>query len=134
MRRILIAVDGSPSAEQALELGLGLAAEQGAEVAVVHVAAPDARSGDPGQAPFLRTAGDRARALGIPCVLELAAGDPAREIVALGEALGADLLVVGSRGRGAVAGALLGTVSKGILDRARRPVLVVRGRRSEAAG
>ena len=38
MKRILIATDGSPSALQAVELGLELAAEQEAEAVFVHVA------------------------------------------------------------------------------------------------
>ena len=63
-------------------------------------------------------------------------GDPADEIVAYADTVDADLIVVGSRGHGAVASALLGSVSRGILREARRPVLVVRGaaaRRSRVA-
>jgi nucleotide-binding universal stress UspA family protein len=38
---------------------------------------------------------------------------------------GANLIVVGTHGRGAVAGALLGSVAKGLLHIAKCPVLVV---------
>lgn len=38
----------------------------------------------------------------------------------------ADLIVIGSRGRGAVKGLVLGSVSTGVLQRADRPVLVAK--------
>jgi nucleotide-binding universal stress UspA family protein len=51
-------------------------------------------------------------------------GSPARTL--LDEARGADLLVVGSRGRGGFAGLLLGSVSQHCVHHAPCPVVVVR--------
>jgi nucleotide-binding universal stress UspA family protein len=46
--------------------------------------------------------------------------------VAHAESCGADLIVIGSRGHGPVASALLGSVALGVLHAAKQPVLVVR--------
>jgi nucleotide-binding universal stress UspA family protein len=56
---------------------------------------------------------------------EILEGNPAEQIVELARARNAPLIVVGSRGLGAVTGALLGSVSSAVIHRADRPVLVV---------
>jgi len=53
-------------------------------------------------------------------------GEAAPEIVALGEEIGAGLIVMGSRGRGGMRGALMGSVSDSVMRHAHCPVLVVR--------
>jgi len=53
-------------------------------------------------------------------------GSPAEEITDAAKALGADLIVMGSRGLGGVRSALLGSVSDRVLHLAHCPVLVVR--------
>ncbi len=55
-------------------------------------------------------------------------GSPAEEIVRAAEELDADLIVLGSRGLGVVRSVLLGSVSQGVLNHARSPVLVYRPR------
>jgi nucleotide-binding universal stress UspA family protein len=56
----------------------------------------------------------------------LRVGKPDEEIVALGEELGAGLIVVGSRGRGRLRRALMGSVCDSVVRHAHCPVLVVR--------
>jgi nucleotide-binding universal stress UspA family protein len=142
MKTILIATDGSESAHEALEFGLELAEEQGATAYLVHVAQtvdvlPYGGFAVPAPAiphklgqedwSSLREAGDLADGKGVEYKTELLQGNPPDEIVAFGDAIEADLIVVGSRGRGTLASALLGSVSRGVLSESRRPVLVVRG-------
>jgi nucleotide-binding universal stress UspA family protein len=55
-----------------------------------------------------------------------AVGQPADVIAMRARAMQADLIVVGSRGRGPIASTVLGSVSAGVIDRAPCPVLVAR--------
>ncbi|MDQ4084152.1 MAG: universal stress protein, partial [Actinomycetota bacterium] len=57
-------------------------------------------------------------------------GRPADEIVALADDLDADLVVVGSRGAGAVKRLVMGSVSEGVVCLGSRPPLVMRGERA----
>jgi nucleotide-binding universal stress UspA family protein len=144
MKKILIATDGSPPAREAVAFGLDLAADQGAEAIVVRVAptldiVPMAGFGMPAAQPHPLSAHDRdaledasklAAKAGVSARTELLTGDTVDEIVAFADSIDADLIVVGSRGHGAVASAFLGSVSQGVLHEARRPVLVFRHARS----
>ena len=53
-------------------------------------------------------------------------GEVAREIVHLAEDLGAGLIVMGSRGRGGIRRALMGSVSDSVVRHAHCPVMVTR--------
>jgi nucleotide-binding universal stress UspA family protein len=147
MKRILIATDGSPASAEAVEFGLELVAEHDAEAIFVHVVPtayiiPMGGFGTTGALPRELTESDRApledaAALaaehGVQATKTLLRGDPVEEIVAYADSLDVDLIVIGSRGHGALASALLGSVSHGVLRDSRRPVLVVRGLAARAA-
>jgi nucleotide-binding universal stress UspA family protein len=122
--KILIATDGSPSALGAVEFGLDLAQEQSAWPVFIHVA-PHYRA----RAPLVE-AQRLAAEKNVPARTEPVSGNPAEAIVSYAQTIEADLIVVGSRGHGAAASVLLGSVSRGVLRSAHCPVVVVRGLRS----
>jgi nucleotide-binding universal stress UspA family protein len=145
MKQVLIATDGSPSAQEAVDVGLELAKEQGADVTFVHVTEPDEfHGGRVGTVPIthreevdesetaLQAAAEAAEAAGVSYALERISGETVDAIVALADTKNADLIVVGNRGRNAVTSALLGSVSHGILRQASRPVLVVKTAKTPA--
>ncbi|HEY2372123.1 MAG TPA: universal stress protein [Gaiellaceae bacterium] len=139
MTTIVIATDGSPQAREAVEYGLELAEAEEANAVLLQVMPPtDWTRLDRGgllrplvaelrlrDAPALAEASELAADRGVPCTAEIVAGRPADEIVAYADSIGADLIVMGSRGRGAVTGALLGSVSRDVLHESRTPVVVV---------
>lgn len=141
MNRILVATDGSQSSAEAVAFGVELAREQDTEVIFVHVVpavdiAPAMGFPMVGAVPHQVSDYDRApleKAVvyaaehGTPAQSELLTGDTVDEIVAYADSRDVDLIVVGSRGHGAIASTLLGSVSRGILHEVKRPVLVVRG-------
>ena len=137
-RHVLVAFDGSPDAELALEHAVGLAQVFRARLALVAVVPPPPSFA--WQAPGgVRAAHDaqqqdldqrlRAAADGVPDDLPLTTrlleGDPAREILRAAREGEHDLIVMGSRGRGRVTTALLGSVSNHVMHDARVPVLIV---------
>ena len=140
MRRIVIAFDGSDASGEALEQGLALARAAGAVATLVYVRhAPFPLVGDPFYARALGRELRRGRDVlheartvtaeaGVAAETELLEGDPAARIVELARLRGAELIVVGCRDRGALAEALLGSVSQAIVHEADRPVLVAKRR------
>jgi nucleotide-binding universal stress UspA family protein len=139
MTTIVIATDGSPAAHEAVEYGLELAVEEHAHAVLLQVMPPtDWTRLDRGgtlrpltdeiplrDAPALAEAAELALERGVPFTTEVVAGQPADEIVAYADSIDADVIVIGSRGLGTIAGALLGSVSRDVLRESRRPVVVV---------
>jgi nucleotide-binding universal stress UspA family protein len=70
--------------------------------------------------------GDFAAAHGLQMSLQYRIGHPAQAIAELTNEVMPDLLVMGTHGRSALAGVVLGSVAAGVLARTRVPVLLVR--------
>ena len=127
---ILLAVDSDPASVAAVDVTASLAVALRASVAVLHVERP-AETTDAGAAPDRRAVEELALR-GAKGQIVVRGGDPADEILAAGRALGCTLIVMGSRGRSALGGLLLGSVSREVTARAMCPVLVVRAKASLA--
>ncbi|HEY5659999.1 MAG TPA: universal stress protein [Gaiellaceae bacterium] len=137
-REIVIGTDGSAGAALAVEQGVWLAKMLGARATFVAVARePSLVLGEPYYQRALTADLAKARAAiddavlfaeerDVPYESEILEGAPAEKILGVAQAHGADMIVVGCRGRGAVTGAVLGSVSSDVVHRADRPVLVAR--------
>ena len=139
-RKILVAVDESAFAARAADVGFDLARSLGAEVAILHVVDPavDAYAPEGGiraseLVALAQQDGKRLlaafaqRAALQPAPLEfIHVGKPAAEIVKGAKDWRADLIVIGSHGRGRVERLLLGSVAEAVMRHATCPVLVVR--------
>ena len=138
MKRILIATDGSDGAWAAVEEGVALASETGASVTFVTVRSQvSGLFGDPLYQRHLTHQLAHARAalvpaeaeaerMGVDSESEILEGDPVERIVEAARTWAADLVVVGSRGHGAVTSAVIGSVSREVVRLSPAPVMVVR--------
>lgn len=138
IRKILLAVDGSEAANKAAGAAASLARLTGAQV-LLFTCFPLLEGGeqpfvDPGGELPLREQAEKFFAVsrgllgdaGVTFSAKHATGDPDQEIVALAEAEGCDLIVMGSRGLGKVMGLILGSVTKSVVQAAPCSVFVVR--------
>lgn len=141
---ILLATDGSPSAEEAERAAIALADSTRAVLHVVHVwtippehIGPGLNSADRAYVAELHEEQGRhvlatvlerlAMAGGTIAGAQLRRGHLAEEVLGEAETVGADLIVTGSRGSGQAKRVMLGSVAEAIVRGATCPVLVVRG-------
>jgi nucleotide-binding universal stress UspA family protein len=137
-RNIVTAYDGSDGAHAALEVAARLASTDGASLTLVHSVTrpvgmdpPISSKPDPEQVAEGRHLVERAIAdldpeLGAsPWIVSGPAGEA---VLVVAEEIGADLIVTGSRGRGRLTRAVLGSVSSHLVHNAGCDVLVVHPR------
>jgi len=136
MRRIVVGVDDSLGARAALDWALDEARRQGARVEVLHAfevevawidGADFARwsqlQRQAAEAALSMVVEDAASPASVEVDARVVEGNPVTVLVEASQH--ADLLVVGSRGRGGLRGLLLGSVSQRCVERADCPVVVV---------
>jgi nucleotide-binding universal stress UspA family protein len=144
MKLILVATDGSASADRAIDFAANLAKVFGAALLIVNAKCGDGLPGDAmsrldearsawldnlleaHSAEILTKAQKRACAAGAAAViLESRGGDAVHAILDAAREKEAALIVVGKRGQGRVAGLLLGGVSQKLVSLAPLPVAVI---------
>jgi nucleotide-binding universal stress UspA family protein len=138
MNSILIATDGSEASAEALDVAIDMALERHATLHVLTVRPPrpaGRRSVGPpilevemrgGPKRITEAAVQRAHKSGVDATPHVADGHIVRCIADAASAVGADHLVVGSRGRGSMSAAMLGSVSHALVRHSPVPLTIVR--------
>jgi nucleotide-binding universal stress UspA family protein len=143
LKNVLVATDFSESSDHALAYGRDLARTFGAKLHVLHIAenlmATSVAEYYPAGFPEMQmeveavartrvedlvTAEDRAKLSAVAIVRTSAA--PAAAIVEYAKEVGADLIAIGTHGRGMVSRLLMGSVAERVVRLAPCPVLTVR--------
>jgi len=145
---VVIATDGSGSAQRAVEAALDLAGKFDATVHALYVVDPSEVESTPDDVRdvlerALATTGGRALSFvreaatddgeaDADVVTVVREGDPVAEIRTYADDVDADLIATGTRGRHGDHGFLLGSVAEGVVRNAPMPVLSVRQLEGEA--
>jgi len=140
MRRLLVAVDGSEPSNRACKMAADIAGRFGAKLVLAHVIPPLPYPSETYGANFeslaeidrkaaeavLKQARDSLAGFSVEIERRVLWGSPADVLAELANADDIDCVVIGSRGRGSAARALLGSTSNQLLHLCTKPVLVVR--------
>ena len=138
VRKLLLATDLSEASTAATEEAFELAGRLGASLLVVSVIDPGSLRLPGGRyharmdqvrarrEAMAQALVERGRDAGIAVSFLVWDGDPGDMIVSAAEAEHADMVIVGSHGRGAVGRLFIGSVSEHVVRHAPCPVLVVR--------
>jgi nucleotide-binding universal stress UspA family protein len=146
---VLVATDGTNDSDGAVEAALDLAHDIGARLLVLTVVpegtTDQPEEDEPGAVDFSQpkdedeeiaeaqertdTVLDHAKEWGLEAQSIIWEGEPGETILAAAEAEGADVIVIGTTGRGGVGRMLMGSTSDHVVRNATVPVLVVRSPR-----
>lgn len=139
IEKILVGTDFSEATESVLRTAITMARVFKASVEVLHVRELFSYPVTGGAIPTeqqkevlfdwiddsLARLSERFADAGIPCITTSLDGAPPAQIASHAEKIGADLIIVGTHGRGGFAHAILGSVAERVVQKAHRPVLVV---------
>jgi nucleotide-binding universal stress UspA family protein len=143
LRRVLVAVDGSPASMEAARQGVEAARLAAGQIKAVYVADLHRLAHLPGYSSFpgireklielMEKEGSSATGsvkhlaeeAGVPFEGEVMQGDPAQELLKASEEWPAELLVLGRVGHGGLAKVIMGSVAEKVVRKAGIPVLLV---------
>lgn len=129
-QRIVVPLDGSAFAEEALPVAASLAGPSGVLILchviprAENVLTEDGDSIAPDPRWLAEAAARTAQQYGVRCETVIASGDPAKQILTLAQQRGASTIAIASHGRGAALKMLLGSVAEEVLHKASIPVVV----------
>ena len=127
IRTIVLGYDGSEGSEKAAELALSLGQKYEAKVVVCHAYGRSPVTAESGEVKeFLEPVIERLRQSDVTAELSIPDELPAEGILRAADETDADLIVVGSRGRGTFADLLLGSTAERVVRFAKVPVVVAR--------
>jgi nucleotide-binding universal stress UspA family protein len=142
MRNLLVAIDGSETSIRALEHAIALARERsGLELNLLNVHPDPIVYGEiqiyvpmdklleeqrKHSETLLAPAAEKAKGAGVAYTTEIESGDAATTIARRADALGCEGIVMGTRGMGAIATLLLGSVAAKVVHLANVPVTLVK--------
>ena len=124
---IVLGYDGSAGSEKAADLALSLGRKYGATIVVCHAFGRTPVTLDSGEVKgMLDPVVQRLQGAGVSAEISIPDELPADGILRAAEERHADLIVVGSRGRGTFADLLLGSTAERVIRFAKVPVVVAR--------
>jgi nucleotide-binding universal stress UspA family protein len=137
LRHMLVALDGSPFAEQALPLATKLMQASGGHLTLMSVVGDDiAMPGDDEateaeRLAYLTGLCDRIGADGVPCTAQVRSGSVHERLLEAAADLECDALSLSSRGRSGLTGFVLGSTAREVIQLADLPLIVVRARQEQ---
>ena len=141
MLRVIVPIDGSEVADRAARRAVEMSSwlREKPEIHLINVQPPLPKTADFGLShekrdAYHREVGEQELAnarkcfgdAGFTCTHHVSVGDPAKVITHYVREEKADVIVMGTHGRGAVAGAIMGSVAREVLESSEVPVLLVR--------